>query len=313
MKTKKISFSKIPTTLITLAALIILCIVLSIASPYFLTQKNLVNAVLQCTINATLACGMTFVILTGGIDLSVGSVVAFVGVMLGTFVKGGMALPLAIVLSILIGGVAGIINGLLVTKIKLPPFIATLGTMSIGRGLALAKTSGRSIQGLGSGMKFIGSGSILGIPVMILIMIVVFLVGMFILRYTRTGRYVYSVGGNLEATRLSGINTNKYIMFVYLFSGIMSGIAAVMLTGRLDAAQPVACEGYEMQAIAATVIGGTSMTGGEGRLSGTIVGALFISVLNNGLNLLNVSSYIQQIAIGLVIIFAVALDSLRSK
>lgn len=313
MKGKKIKFSNIPTTVITLIALIILCIILSVASPYFLTQKNLTNAVLQCAINATLACGMTFVILTGGIDLSVGSVVAFVGVMLGTFVQGGMNLPLAILLSIIIGGIAGVINGFLVTLVKLPPFIATLGTMSIGRGMALAKTGGRSIQGLGSGMKFIGNGTILGIPVMILIMVVVFIIGIFLLKYTKTGRYVYAVGGNLEATKLSGINTNRYIMFVYLFSGIMSGIAAVMLTGRLDAAQPIAGDGYEMNAIAAAVIGGTSMTGGEGGLLGTILGALFISILNNGLNLLNVSSYIQQVAIGLVIIFAVALDALRSK
>lgn len=310
---KKVSIRSVSNTVVVLAALVALCIALSFASPYFAGKNNMINIVLQAAINATLACGMTFVILTGGIDLSVGSVVAFAGILLGAMLKGGVPLGAALIGCILIGGVCGLINGLLVTRVNLPAFIATLGMMSIARGGALYIADGRAISGFSGQLNFIGSGSVLGIPVMILIMAVTFAIGMFILRFTRAGRYIYAIGGNVEATRLSGINTNLYTVLVYVVCGLTAGLAAVLLTARLDSAQPVAGEGYELDAIAATVIGGTSMSGGEGRLSGTIIGALFIAVLNNGLNLLNVSSYIQQIVIGLVIIFAVTFDRIRSK
>ena len=310
---KKIQIKELSNTVIVLAALVVLCAALSIASPYFATSGNLINIVLQAAINATLACGMTFVILTGGIDLSVGSVLAFAGILFGTMLKSNMPLPTAILLCVLIGGVCGLINGLLVTRVNLPAFIATLGMMSIARGGALYLADGRAISGFSGRLNFIGNGSFLGIPVMILIMVITFAIGMFILRFTCAGRYIYAIGGNTEATRLSGINTNRYTTLVYIICGITAGLAAVMLTARLDSAQPVAGDGYEMNAIAATVIGGTSMSGGEGRLSGTIIGALFIAVLNNGLNLLNVSSYIQQIVIGLVIVGAVTFDRIRSK
>ncbi len=310
---KKISLKNVSNTVVVLAALIVLCIALSVSSPYFATQSNLINIVLQAAINATLACGMTFVILTGGIDLSVGSVVAFAGILLGAMLKSDVPLGVALLGCVLIGGICGLINGLLVTRINLPAFIATLGMMSIARGGALYIADGRAISGFSGKLNFIGSGTVLGIPVMILIMAVTFAIGMFILRFTRAGRYIYAIGGNAEATRLSGINTNRYTVLVYIICGLTAGLAAVLLTARLDSAQPVAGEGYELDAIAATVIGGTSMSGGEGRLSGTIIGALFIAVLNNGLNLLNVSSYIQQIVIGLVIICAVTFDRLRSK
>jgi ribose transport system permease protein len=310
---KKISLKNVSNTVVVLAALIVLCIALSVSSPYFATQNNLINIVLQAAINATLACGMTFVILTGGIDLSVGSVVAFAGILLGAMLKNDVPLGAALLGGVLIGGICGLINGLLVTRINLPAFIATLGMMSIARGGALYLADGRAISGFSGKLNFIGSGTVLGIPVMILIMAATFAIGMFILRFTRAGRYIYAIGGNAEATRLSGINTNRYTVLVYIICGLTAGLAAILLTARLDSAQPVAGEGYELDAIAATVIGGTSMSGGEGRLSGTIIGALFIAVLNNGLNLLNVSSYIQQIVIGLVIICAVTFDRLRSK
>ena len=310
---KKISLKNVSNTVVVLAALIVLCIALSVSSPYFATQNNLINIVLQAAINATLACGMTFVILTGGIDLSVGSVVAFAGILLGAMLKNDVPLGAALFGGVLIGGICGLINGLLVTRINLPAFIATLGMMSIARGGALYLADGRAISGFSGKLNFIGSGTVLGIPVMILIMAATFAIGMFILRFTRAGRYIYAIGGNAEATRLSGINTNRYTVLVYIICGLTAGLAAILLTARLDSAQPVAGEGYELDAIAATVIGGTSMSGGEGRLSGTIIGALFIAVLNNGLNLLNVSSYIQQIVIGLVIICAVTFDRLRSK
>ena len=254
-----------------------------------------------------------FVILTGGIDLSVGSIVAFSGIILGAMLKANFSLGVAVILCILLGGICGLINGLLVTAVNLPPFISTLGMMSIARGSALYISKGRAIAGFSGRLNFIGSGEILGIPFMIYIMIITFIIGWFILKYTKPGRYVYAIGGNVEATRLSGINVNFYTTMVYVICGLTAGIAAVLLTSRLDSAQPVAGEGYELDAIAATVIGGTSLSGGEGHLSGTIIGALIIAVLNNGLNLLNVSSYIQQIVIGVVIILAVTVDRVRSK
>ncbi len=310
---KKLSIKSMSNTIVVLAALVVLCIALSLASPYFATKNNLINIVLQAAINATLACGMTFVILTGGIDLSVGSIVAFAGILLGVMLKAEIPLAVALLGCVLIGGICGLVNGLLVTRINLPPFISTLGMMSIARGGALYIADGRAISGFSGKLNYIGSGTILGIPVMILIMALTFLIGLFVLKFTRAGRYIYAIGGNVEATRLSGINTNRYTTLVYVICGLTAGLAAVLLTSRLDSAQPVAGEGYELDAIAATVIGGTSLSGGEGKLSGTIIGALIIAVLNNGLNLLNVSSYIQQIVIGLVIILAVTFDRIRSK
>ena len=310
---KKLSIKSMSNTIVVLAALVVLCIALSLASPYFATKNNLINIVLQAAINATLACGMTFVILTGGIDLSVGSIVAFAGILLGVMLKAEIPLAVALLGCVLIGGICGLVNGLLVTRINLPPFISTLGMMSIARGGALYIADGRAISGFSGKLNYIGSGTILGIPVMILIMALTFLIGLFVLKFTRAGRYIYAIGGNVDATRLSGINTNRYTTLVYVICGLTAGLAAVLLTSRLDSAQPVAGEGYELDAIAATVIGGTSLSGGEGKLSGTIIGALIIAVLNNGLNLLNVSSYIQQIVIGLVIILAVTFDRIRSK
>lgn len=310
---KKLSIKSMSNTIVVLAALVVLCIALSLASPYFATKNNLINIVLQAAINATLACGMTFVILTGGIDLSVGSIVAFAGILLGVMLKAEIPLAVALLGCVLVGGICGLVNGLLVTRINLPPFISTLGMMSIARGGALYIADGRAISGFSGKLNYIGSGTILGIPVMILIMALTFLIGLFVLKFTRAGRYIYAIGGNVEATRLSGINTNRYTTLVYVICGLTAGLAAVLLTSRLDSAQPVAGEGYELDAIAATVIGGTSLSGGEGKLSGTIIGALIIAVLNNGLNLLNVSSYIQQIVIGLVIILAVTFDRIRSK
>ena len=271
---KKIKIKELSNTVIVLVVLVALCIALSFASSYFATANNFVNIILQAAINATLACGMTFVILTGGIDLSVGSVLALAGILFGIMLKNDVPVGIAVILCILIGGVCGILNGLMVTRINLPAFIATLGMMSIARGGALYIADGRAISGFSGKLQFIGNGRIFGIPVMIIIMVITFVIGMFILKYTCAGRYIYAIGGNVEATYLSGINTNKYTIFAYVFCGLTSGLAAVMLTARLDSAQPVAGEGYEMNAIAATVIGGTSMSGGEGKLSGTIIGAV---------------------------------------
>ena len=303
----KIDFSE----LTILIGFFVIFLVMSILSPAFLSVNNLRNVVIQASINATLACGMTFVIISGGIDLSVGSVLAFAGVVMGSALSSGASILLALLIAILAGGACGLVNGLFITVGKLPPFISTLGMMSIARGMALQYTGGRSVSGLPREYRAIGNDSWMGIPIIIWILLVTFAVSWFILRYTRLGRYTYAMGGNEEATRLSGIRVNVYKVMVYVISGGTAGIAAFMLAARLASAQPIAGVMYELTAIAATVIGGTSLSGGEGKISGTIIGALIIAVIQNGLNLLNVSSYLQQIVIGSVIIGAVLLDKYR--
>lgn len=296
---------------LTAIALLILVVVLSIASPHFSKLDNIINVFIQSSINATIAFGMTLVLLTGGIDLSVGSVLAFCGIIFGMLLKQEIPLIFSVLICILLAGFVGLLNGLLVTRLSLPPFIATLGMMTISRGFALYISNGRAISGFSGKLNIIGSGAVFSIPIMVIIVVMVFITISFVLNQTRSGRYFYAIGGNAEATRLSGINVQKYTTFAYIICGITSGIAAILLTSRLDSAQPVAGTGYEMNAIAASVIGGTSLSGGEGKLIGTLLGALIISILNNGLNLLNVSAYIQQIAIGIVIILAVSVEKLR--
>ncbi len=294
-----------------LLGLVVICIALAILSPVFLSINNLKNIVIQASINATLACGMTFVILSGGIDLSVGSVLAFAGVVMGSALKADVPVLLSLMVAIAVGGASGLLNGLLITIGKLPPFISTLGMMSIARGFALLYTGGRSISGFEKSYTVVGNGSWLGLPVIIWILVGVYLIGWFVLKYTRMGRYTYAMGGNEEATRLSGIRVDLYKTLVYVLSGATAGVAAFMLAARLNSAQPIAGVSYELTAIAATVIGGTSLAGGEGKIVGTIIGALIISVIQNGLNLLNVSSYVSQIVIGAVIVGAVLLDRFR--
>jgi ribose transport system permease protein len=264
----------------------------------------------QTTINALIAVGMTFVILSGGIDLSVGSIVAMTGVVLGGALHSGVPVPAAVLLSLATGAACGLLNGLLITRGGLPPFIATLGMMSIARGAALLFTDGRPISGFSGGFREISTGRPLMIPAPVLVMIVVYVVGHFVLTRTTFGRYVYAIGGNEEATRLSGVRVGLHKTMVYALSGVTSAIAAVTLTARLNSAQPIAGMMYELDAIAATVIGGTSLLGGSGTLVGTLIGALIMGVLRNGLNLLGISSFLQQVVIGGVIIAAVLVDSL---
>ncbi len=292
-------------------ALVVICIAISILEPKFLSVGNLKNVIIQASINATLACGMTFVIISGGIDLSVGSVLAFAGVVMGSALKADLPVVLCLVVAITVGGASGLINGLLITLGKLPPFISTLGMMSVARGFALVYSGGRSISGFQKSYTAVGNGSWIGVPIIIWILIAVYLIGWFVLRYTAMGRYTYAMGGNEEATRLSGIRVDLFKTIVYVVSGATAGVAAFMLTARLNSAQPIAGVSYELTAIAATVIGGTSLAGGEGKVVGTIIGALMISIIQNGLNLLNVSSYISQIVIGTVIVGAVLLDRFR--
>lgn len=292
----------------TLFGLLVLVVVLWILTPYFLTVSNLLNIAEQTAIIAIIAAGMTFVIITAGIDLSVGSVLAFSGVVMASLMQAGVPLPIALLAGPLVGFGCGALNGLLITAGKLPPFIATLGMMSVARGAALLFTEGRPISGFSESFRFLATGKLIGIPVPVIIMLAVFAAAHFVLTKTKLGRYTFAIGGNEEATILSGVNVRLYKIMVYGLCSGLSALAAILLTARLNSAQPIAGMMYELDAIAATVIGGTSLIGGEGNVFGTLVGALIIGVLRNGLNLLSISSFTQQIVIGLVIIVAVLLD-----
>jgi ribose transport system permease protein len=297
----------------TLAGLLGLVLVLTILTPHFLTVSNLLNVAQQTAINAIIAVGMTFVIITAGIDLSVGSLVAFSGVVMASTLHAGVPFPIAILVGLGVGAMSGTVNGLLITYGRLPPFIATLGMMSVARGAALLYTQGRPVSGFSAGFRFVANGELLRIPFPVIIMIVVFVVAHFLLTRTKLGRYTYAIGGNEEATKLSGVNVTFYKTMVYSLCGLLSGLAAVILTARLNSAQPIAGINYELDAIAAAVIGGTSLMGGEGTIGGTLIGALIMGVLRNGLNLLGVSSFIQQIVIGSVIIGAVLADTMLKR
>lgn len=292
----------------TLLGLIILCIVLWILSPFFLTVSNILNIAQQTSINAIIAVGMTFVIITAGIDLSVGSILAFSGVVLASMLRIGLPLPVAILAGLSVAMFCGLVNGLLITYGRLPPFISTLGMMSIARGAALLYSQGRPISGFSNSLRFLATGEILHIPTPIIVMFIVYLTAHFVLTRTKFGRYTYAIGGNEEAAVLSGVNVTLNKAMVYGLCGMLSGLAAVILTARLNSAQPIAGIMYELDAIAATVIGGTSLMGGEGTIFGTLIGAFIMGVLRNGLNLLGISSFIQQIVIGSVIIIAVLVD-----
>lgn len=295
-----------------LIVLLILSVFMAFLSDSFFTWRNILTVLRQTSINAVIATGMTFAILIGGIDLSVGSVLAICGAVMASLIASGTDLILAILITLFLGLAVGIINGLLISKGRLQPFIATLGTMTLLRGFTLVYTQGKPI-GTGGGtdsLMFgkIGSGYILGLPIPVYIMIIVFIIAYYILRHLRMGRYIYALGSNEEATIYSGIKTDKVKLFVYGASGLLAALAGVIVTARLGSAQPTAGAGYELDAIAAVVLGGTSMSGGVGTIGGTAIGALIIGILNNALNLLQVPSYYQNVAKGAVILFAVLLD-----
>jgi ribose transport system permease protein len=292
----------------TLAGLVGLGIVLWILTPHFLTVSNLLNVAQQTSINAIIAVGLTFVIISGGIDLSVGSIVAFSGVVMASLLQRGLPLPLAIAGGLATGLGCGLVNGMLITLGRLPPFIATLGMMSVARGGALLYTDGRPISGFNETFRWLATGEVLFVPVPVIVMGAVYLVAHFLLRRTPFGRYVFAIGGNEEAALLSGVKVRFHKTMVYGACGLLSALASAVLTARLNSAQPIAGINYELDAIAATVIGGTSLLGGQGSVVGTLIGALIMGVLRNGLNLLGVSSFIQQLVIGAVIILAVLMD-----
>ena len=293
----------------TLLGLVSLSVVLWILTPHFLTVSNLLNVLEQSAINAIVAAGMTFVIISGGIDLSVGSVLALAGIVLASLLQAGVGLPIALTVALASAAICGLLNGLFVTLGRLPPFIATLGMMSVARGLALIWAEGRPISGFTESFRSMATGRPLGIPAPVLITLVVYAIAHVALAHSVFGRSIYAIGGNEEASRLSGVPVRFHKAGAYVVCGLTSGVAAVVLTARLNSAQPTAGIMYELDAIAATVIGGTSLFGGEGTLLGALIGALIMGVLRNGLNLLNVSSFVQQFVIGVVIIAAVLIDT----
>ena len=295
-------------------ALLALCLDLAIATPVFLTPSNFLNVFQQISINFVVAVGMTFVIISGGIDLSVGSNIALSGLLMGILMKNyNVPVFVTILVCILFSGFVGLVNGVLISFLNLPPFIATLGTMSIVRGGAYTVTAGQPIYTFPAGFTAV-SGRVAGIPLWsTLIMLVVIVLGWYILRYTRIGRFTYAVGGNENCARLSGINLKKVKCFVYVVSGLCCGVAALLLSSRLDSALPTNADGQEMDAIAAVVIGGTSMSGGEGSMIGTLIGILIIGIIANGLNLLGVAQGPQKMVKGLIIVVAVVIDVIRRK
>lgn len=299
----------------TIAALIILIVFVSVLNPAFLQVNNLLNLMRQLIINGFIALGMTFVILTGGIDLSVGSTLAFTSAIFAGLLQNGMNTGLAILITLALGLALGLINGLLITKGKLAPFIVTLATMTIFRGLTLVYMDGRPISGPKDdfAFQFLGKGQVFGIPFQVILFLIVYIVLSTLLNKTSHGRKIFAVGGNEKASFISGIKIDKVKVLVYVISALMAVISGLVLTSRLNSAQPTAGSAYEMDAIAAVVLGGTSMTGGSGSLTGTLIGILILGVLNNGLNLLGVSSFYQQIVKGVVILIAVLIDRKRNK
>jgi len=292
----------------------IICLIISLITPQFLTISNLTIIVTQVSINALLAFGVTFVIITGGIDLSLGSIVAVSGVTSAMLAHpDSYPVLIPIIMGLLAGLLMGAFNGFIITKSKIAPFIVTLGTMTIGRGLALILSDGRPVSNLSDSFNYLGSGTVLGIPVLILIFILVFVLCSIILNKTILGRYIYAIGGNEQAARASGINIDRVKLSVYSISGLLAGLAGILLASRITTGQPNAGAGFELDAIAAVVIGGTSTAGGRGTMAGTLIGVLLIGVINNGLDLLNVTSYYQQVVMGIIIIGAVVLDSLNQK
>lgn len=308
----------------SLIALFILCLVISLMSDKFLTATNAWNVMRQISVNICISVGMTLVVLTAGIDLSVGSILALCGAITAGLLKNGIEVPSAnlyigftilgsIVAGLFAGSLLGWFNGWTITKFKVPPFVATLAMLTIARGLTMLWTKGFPITNLGENFAFLGTGWFLGIPLPVWISGIIVFIAVIITNKTKLGRYIYAIGGNENAAELSGINIKKIKIIVYSIAGMLAAVGGLLITSRLDAAQPNAGTGYELDSIAAVVIGGTSLSGGRGSVLGTVLGAVIIGVLNNGLVLLNVSPFWQQVVKGFVILIAVIIDKANSK
>ena len=293
---------------------LLIFILFSAMSPYFFDLNNIKNIIVQSSIISIIAIGMTMVIITGGIELSVGSVVALSSMISAILIANlGLPVGLSVACGVFVGTLCGLTNGFIISYGNVPPFIATLGMMGFARGLALYSTSGRPIAQLSMSYEALASSSLLGIPVFIVYSLVAYAVAWAYLNLCKGGRYIYAIGGNRDSARLSGINVKFHETMAYLICGFTSGLGGILLTARLNYATPTAGSGFEMDAIAAAVIGGTSLSGGQGNILGTLLGAILIGMLKNGLTLLNVSSYLQQMIIGVVIVLAVFFDRLKEK
>lgn len=323
MKTEWKAFLKKPV-IKPLIALLLMVLVMTFLSDRFATSDNLFNVLRQVSVNLCISVGMTMVILTGGIDLSVGSILALCGALAAGLTHNGLAIPGmdlfvgftffgGVVAALLVGAILGAFNGWMVTRFKVPPFVATLGMMTIARGLTMLYTNGFPITGLGPCFQYLGTAWLLGVPVPVWVAFVLIVAFSLYMSRSRRGRYIYAIGGNEKASRLSGIRVNRVLLWVYTMAGVLAAVAGLLVTARLDSAQPNAGSGYELDSIAAVVIGGTSLNGGKGSIIGTVVGALIIGVLNNGLVLLNVSPFWQQVIKGFVILGAVIIDKYNSK
>ena len=300
--------------IIALLAMCVFLVIFPTTRSTFLTQNNVFNILRQNASNLFLATGMTMVIILGGIDLSVGSVIALSGcVAAGCVVNMGLPEVAAFLIAILIGAAVGMFNGVVICKTNIPPFIVTLASMNITKGIALVYTQGAPIRCMTDAFKFPGAGYVGPIPTPVILMLIIFVIAVMLVNRTHFGRHIYAVGGNAQAASFSGINVQKVKFWVYTFTGIMAGIAGVVIASRLYSGQPRSGEGAEMDAIAAVVVGGTSMSGGSGRLGGTLIGVLIICVLNNGLNLMGVDSNWQYIVKGFVILLAVYVDFIRNR
>lgn len=297
---------------VIVVAIILESIVFAAIAPQFFSVPNLINVALSIAITGILAVGMTMVILTGGIDLSVGSVAALAGVVAALIAsRGGTAVFLGGLIALCIGLAVGLFNGVMIAQFRVPPFVTTLAGLTICRGLAFIVTGGRSIGNLPAEFGFLGRDRVLGVPVPVLLMLVVFAAGWFVLRHMTFGRYVYATGGNAEASFLAGVNTKRVKLLVYVLNGLLVGLAGLVLASRLGAGVPNAGLQYELDVIAAVVVGGTSLNGGRGSVVGTLWGAIFIGILNNGMNLAGIDPYMQKIALGVVILLAVLADQIN--
>ena len=300
--------------LLPYASVVVLFIALSILSPYFLTLQNLSSVCRQTAVITIIALGMTLIMISGGIDLSVGSVMAFAGICGTLLLASGQSLVVSILGAMLAGAAWGLLNSALITLLRISPFIATLGTMGAARGVTLVVTNGMPVVSLPASFGRLGDGNVLRVvPVPLAILVLLALLTGFILKYTRMGRYAYAIGSNVEAARYAGVPIRRYLVAIYVFCGLLTGLAGMIEAARLVTGQPTAGQGYELSVIAAVVIGGASLSGGEGTVAGTIAGAFLMGLISNGSNLLGVSPFWQQVLIGSVIVLAVSVDELRKR
>ena len=291
--------------------LIGMVILMTCLSENFLSTKNILNLVRQVSFISIIGFGSAFILICGGLDLSPGAVVAVTSVVSASFGRGEHPTVLAILIGLCVGLAAGTINGIFVTKLKVPPFIATLGMMTSAKGIAMLYTDGNSVNGLTDSYRIWGAGKLLGIPIPIIIMLVLAVIMYILLEHTPYGRHVVAVGDNEQAAKISGIKTERIMLSVYIIGGVLASVASILMSGRIASGQPLLGEGYEMDAISAAVVGGVSLKGGVGSIWGVVCGALIIGIINNGMNLLGVSSYWQQVVKGIIIVLAIVLDQLK--